>query len=179
MTHLLRSTVVAFCLLLGHGLGLAGAQPLAAPNAVVIGPGLVTSGQPSAQALAGLAQQGFTAVVYLAPSTVPDAVKDEPEILARQGVEFVHIPIPFGVPTAAHVATVSAALQRLQGRKVLVHCQVNMRASVMVFLHRVLHGREDPATAWESVSRVWSPEGAWKRLIQQQLSDNGIAFDPF
>jgi protein tyrosine phosphatase (PTP) superfamily phosphohydrolase (DUF442 family) len=158
--------------------GLA-AQPLAAPNLVVIGPNLVTSGQPSAQALAGLSRHGFQAVVYLAPGSVPDAVEDEPRLVAGQGLEFIHIPIPFGAPTEAHFELLSAALQRLRGRKVLVHCQVNMRASTLVFLHRVIDGKEDPAVAWEAVTRVWSPQGPWKRLVLAQLARHGITFDPF
>ena len=137
-------------------LGAAHANQLDAPNVVVIGPRLTTSGQPGAEALAGLRQLGFEAVVYLAPSTVPDAVEEEPAILARQGIEFVHVPIPFGTPTQAHFETVSEALQRLRGKNVLVHCQVNMRASTLVFLYRVTRLGEDPSTAWQDVTRVLS-----------------------
>src|SRR5262249_10907309 len=77
------------------------APALSAPNVVPIDANLVTSGQPSAKALAALRAEGFDAVVYLAPFTVPDAVKDEPAILAAQGIEFLHVPIPFGEPNDA------------------------------------------------------------------------------
>jgi protein tyrosine phosphatase (PTP) superfamily phosphohydrolase (DUF442 family) len=157
----------------------AASPPFPAPNVVVIGPNLVTSGQPTAQALTDLSRQGFKAVIYLAPSSVSDAVRDEPALVVNQGLEFIHIPIPFGAPTEGHFESVSAALQRLQGQKVLVHCQVNMRASTMVFLHRVIKDKVDPALAWESVTRVWSPEGPWKRLTLAQLARHGIKFDPF
>ena len=113
----------------------AHAFALTAPNVVAISDRLVTAGQPSREALAALSAEAFQAVIYLAPSTVFDAVKDEPEIVARQGIEFVHIPIPFGAPTAAHADALAAALDRLKGKKVLVHCQVNMRASTLVFLY--------------------------------------------
>jgi protein tyrosine phosphatase (PTP) superfamily phosphohydrolase (DUF442 family) len=153
------------------------AQPLAAPNVVVISDRLVTSGQPPAAALAELGAAGFQAVVYLAPSDVSGAVRAEPEILARQGIEFVHIPIPFGSPDASHVAAVSQALLRLQDRKVLVHCEVNMRASSLVFLHRVVTLKEDPAQAYAAVTAVWSPRGPWRRLVEQQLRQAGVKFD--
>ena len=154
-------------------------ESFAAPNVVVIAPELVTSGQPTVQALSGLSRQGFEAVIYLAPSTVSDAIKNEPELITRQGVEFIHIPIPFNAPNEAHFEELSAALQRLQGRKVLVHCQVNMRASTMVFLHRVIKEKVNPAVAWEAVTRVWLPEGPWKRLVLAQLGKHGIKFEPF
>jgi protein tyrosine phosphatase (PTP) superfamily phosphohydrolase (DUF442 family) len=150
-----------------------------APNIVAITPRLVTSGQPSVPALAALGTLGFQAVVYLAPSSVPDAVKNEPEILASQGIEFIHIPIPFNAPEPSHAETVSLALQRLTAKKVLVHCQVNMRASSMVFLHRVLHGKENPALAYEAVAKVWSPSGAWRSLLVHQLAKHKVNFEPY
>jgi len=150
-----------------------------APNVVVIEPNLITSGQPSATALAGLKAEGFEAVIYLAPSSVPDAVKDEPELLSRQGIEFVHVPIPFGAPTEAHFEAVSAELVRLRNKKVLVHCQVNMRASTMVFLHRVVRRKESPSGAYEAVTRVWSPQGPWKDMAQGILRKHGVEFELF
>lgn len=155
------------------------AQSLAAPNVVAITPHLVTSGQPSPQALSTLGHLGFQAVIYLAPSTVPDAVANEPELLAKQGIEFVHIPIPFGAPAEAHALAVSAALTRLQPKKVLVHCQVNMRASTLVFLHRVLRGNESPELAYEAVVKVWSPAGAWRELLLAQLRKHNVNFQPY
>ena len=104
---------------------------------------------------------------------------DEPAILAKQGIAFTHIPVAFGAPTEDHLEALSAALQRLQGRKVLVHCQVNMRASTLVFLYRTIKRQEDPAIAWEAVARVWVPGGAWRGLVVDQLAKHGIKFEPF
>ena len=50
-------------------------------------------------------------------------------------------------------------------RKVLVHCQINMRASSLVFLHRTIALKEDPRVAYEAVTAVWSPRGPWRALI--------------
>ena len=161
------------------GRALAADVQLQAPNVVVIGPQLVTSGQPGAAALRGLGAQGFEAVIYLAPLTVPDAVVEEPEILRRQNIEFIHIPVRFGQPTGADFAAFTQAMDRLRGRKLLVHCQVNLRASSMTFLYRVIAGHEKPDTAYEAVARVWSPEGPWKRLLVAQLRKARIAFEPY
>ena len=157
---------------------LAQSQSSGAPNRVDITPRLVTSGQPSAEALAGLAAQGFDAVIYLAPPTVSDAVREEHQIVARQGLTFVNIPIRFDDPTEEDFAMFAAVLQALGERKVLVHCQVNMRASSMVFLYRTIHLKQDARKAYDSVTRIWVPHGPWKRLIETQLAKHGIAFDP-
>jgi protein tyrosine phosphatase (PTP) superfamily phosphohydrolase (DUF442 family) len=153
------------------------AQQVDIPNFIPITPLLFTSGQPSEEALRTLGARGFQAVVYLAPSDVPNAVRAEPELLSAQGVEFIQIPIPFGAPDDSHVQALFAALKRLQGRKVLVHCEINMRASTLVFLYRAIQLREDPAVAYEAVARVWSPRGPWKRLAVDQLAKNNIKFE--
>lgn len=150
----------------------------APPNAVPITDRLLTSGQPSAAWLSTLKLQGYDAVISLVPLTASDAVPDEPEIIARQGLEFVHIPIPFNQPTAEDFDRFSSAMTRLAPKKVLVHCQINMRASSMVFLYRTIVGKEDPQVAFESVSKVWIPTGVWQKFIENELKANGIAFDP-
>lgn len=157
----------------------ASPHDLDAPNVVAIDPLLVTAGQPTPASLARLGRSGFEAVVYLAPSSAHDAVADEPSILREQGIEFVHVPIPFAKPEEGHVRAVSDALRRLQGKKVLVHCQVNMRASSMVFLYRVLTQGQDASKAYEQVAAVWSPQGPWRTLLQSQLHKHGVAFEPY
>jgi protein tyrosine phosphatase (PTP) superfamily phosphohydrolase (DUF442 family) len=181
----IRIAFFATLLPLATGGAASGLEPaleapnLEAPNVVAVSPVLVTSGQPSAEALAGLGEGGFEAVIYLAPSTVSDAVADEPRILESQGIRFVHIPIPFDAPTEAHVASFSDALSRLADKRVLVHCQINLRASSMVFLYRTIVGNEPPDIAYEAVAEVWSPEGPWRTLIITQLRKHGIDFEPY
>jgi protein tyrosine phosphatase (PTP) superfamily phosphohydrolase (DUF442 family) len=171
--------VVAVVLSLAAGFASAQSTPLHAPNVVEISPSLVTSGQPSASGLAGLAALGFEAVVYLAPPNVMDAVKDEAMIVGRQGLVYVNIPMDFERPTGRDFETFAGVLRGLAGRKVLVHCQVNMRASTMVFLYRTIIAKEDPRIAYDSVIKTWVPEGPWKRLIQEQLRVHKIDFEPF
>lgn len=176
MLHRRQFTLLALGTAIFHKAALS--TTLDAPNPVEISPALITSGQPTPKALSGLGALGVEAVIYLAPNSVPDAVRNEPELVKRQGIEFVHIPIPFNAPKEEHFAAVSEALMRLKEKKVLVHCQVNMRASTMVFLHRVIALNEEPARAYEAVTKVWSPDSAWRSLIVEQLKKNKIAFQP-
>lgn len=157
---------------------LGTAAALTAPNVVPVGESLVTSGQPPASSLATLGAEGFEAVVYLAPSHVPGAVAEEPELLRRQGIEFVHVPIPFDAPSEAHLQAAFAALDRLRSKKTLVHCEVNFRASTVTFLYRVLRLKHDPAEAYAAVSRIWIPRGTWRTFMTEQLARHGIRFEP-
>ncbi len=106
-----------------------------------------------------------------------DAVRDEHLIVARQGLVFINIPIRFDGPTDADFETFAGALKGLGDRKVLVHCQVNLRASSMVFLYRAIVLKEDPKRAYGAVERVWVPEGPWRRLIEDELHKHHIDFE--
>ena len=163
------------------GLGPAWAQgpALDAPNVVVISDQLVTSGQPTAAALAGLKAQGFEAVISLGPRGGPDLVPQEPALVRGQGIEFLALPFPPDGPSEAQYAAVADALRRVQGRRTLVHCQVNWQVSTFVFLYRVIEGKEEPEAAYRAVARVWSPSGPWKQFLLTQLRKHGIAFEPY
>lgn len=151
--------------------------PLRVQNLVPISPLLITSGQPTAPQLKTLGAHGIEAVIYLAPSNVWDSIRDEPAILAAQGIQYLHIPIDFQKPGERDFDAFVKAMQGLQGRKVLVHCQVNMRASTLVFLYRTIVGKEAPGPAYESVQRIWKPEGPWRKLVVDLLRKNGIPFE--
>lgn len=184
MRHMSWSTaLVAATLVVAISTGISpAAEPpapiagIVAPNVVVISPTLVTAGQPTRESLQRLKAEGYAAVISLAPRNTPDAVKDQAEILAAQGIEFVHIPIPWQAPEAKHLQATAAALNRLQGQKVLLHCQMNMRASALAFLYRTVYMKEDPATAWVDVKRLWTPKDQWAGFIDEQLHAGGIAF---
>lgn len=178
-----RSVVVrALCFaisIVASGIACGQSSRLVAPNIVEISPRLVTSGQPSAQGLAGLKALAFDAVIYLAPPTVSDAVRDEQIIVTRQGLTFINIPINFDNPTEVDFEMFASVLAGLGTRKVLVHCQINLRASTMVFLYRVINLKEEPRVAYESVAGVWSPDARWRRLIEEQLRKHKVAFEPY
>ena len=176
MTVLAGGIAAALLALAAPGTG-AGSWPDPPPNLVQATPKIFTSGQPSATSLRGLKAQGFEAVVYLAPPTVSDAVPDEAKIVGGQGLVFVNIPIVFDNPTETDFETFAAVMKALGERKVLVHCQVNLRASSIVFLYRTIVGKEKPEEAWKAVEKIWMPRGPWKRLIEEQLKKHGVAFE--
>ncbi|MEO6079497.1 MAG: protein tyrosine phosphatase family protein [Steroidobacteraceae bacterium] len=167
------------CSIICVGAAEAAAAPqsiagIVAPNVVAISPLLVTAGQPDRASLLRLKSEGYAAVISLSPADARDAVPDEAAIVKSQGLEFIHIPIPWQTPEASHLQATAAALQRLQGRKVLVHCQMNMRASAITFLYRVIHAREEPAVAFGDMKKVWTPTDQWAKFVDEQLRANGV-----
>jgi protein tyrosine phosphatase (PTP) superfamily phosphohydrolase (DUF442 family) len=172
----MSSITTSLALVLALAAATANAE-LSAPNVVQVSPRIVTSGQPSAQELTKLKALGFGAVIYLAPPSVHDAVRDEALIVGRQGLVFVNIPIKFDAPNDADFDAFAAALRGVGERKVLVHCQVNLRASSMVFLYRAIVLKEDPRLAYDAVEKVWVPDGAWRAFIERTLRRHAINFE--
>jgi protein tyrosine phosphatase (PTP) superfamily phosphohydrolase (DUF442 family) len=148
-----------------------------ARNVIEVSENLVTAGQPTAESLAELSKLGFKAVINLAPPTVADAVSNESQIITDQGMAFVNIPVLWSKPTEEDFQSFAETMKRFQGQKVLVHCQANMRASAMTFLYRVIVNKENPAIAYETLLKVWTPKDQWKELINTQLKKAHIAFE--
>jgi protein tyrosine phosphatase (PTP) superfamily phosphohydrolase (DUF442 family) len=178
----LRPCVARFAAALAAAACIAGfarnaaAQDALAVNFVAIDAKLHTAGQPDEAALATLGTRGYDLVVNLAPAGVTPS--KEAEILAANGVRYVNIPVDWRNPTAEDFAAFSRTLAAAgDDDQVLVHCQMNMRASVFTFLHRVTHDRVDPAEAFKAVKAVWTPNEGWTQLAREVLGAHGIAFD--
>jgi protein tyrosine phosphatase (PTP) superfamily phosphohydrolase (DUF442 family) len=137
---------------------------------------LHTAGQPSAATLASLSEQGFGLVVNLAPPSSPGAVPDEGKLIAEDGPTYVNIPVVWQQPTYEDFALFSAVMNGARDRKVLVHCQLNMRASAFTFLYRVIHEGVPPEQALEALRAVWIPRDQWATFTADVLARHDIAF---
>jgi hypothetical protein len=149
-----------------------------APNRVDISPALTTSGQPTARLPRDAEIPGLRGRDLPRAAHVMDAIAEEPKIVGRQGLVFVNIPIDFGKPTAADFEAFTRVMRAFEGRKLFVHCQMNFRASSMVFLHRAITLKEPPGPAWQSVQKAWVPNETWKKYIVDTLRANKLDFEP-
>ena len=95
--------------------------------------------------------------MYLVPPGASDAVAGEADIVRAQGMDFMQLPMRWEPPTDADFDAFAAAMKRLRDGKVLVHCQINLRASTMTFLYRAITLREPVDKAYDNVTAVWSP----------------------
>jgi protein tyrosine phosphatase (PTP) superfamily phosphohydrolase (DUF442 family) len=138
---------------------------------------LHTAGQPDAATLSTLAEQGFELVVNLAPPNNQGAVADEGKLVAEDGPTYVNIPVNWQKPTYEDFELFSAVMNGARDRKVLVHCQLNMRASAFTFLYRVIHEQTPPEQAMEALRAVWIPRDQWATFTADVLKRNNIAFE--
>jgi protein tyrosine phosphatase (PTP) superfamily phosphohydrolase (DUF442 family) len=160
----------------------AGGQPAGSAggigaNYVAATDRLHTAGQPDAATLSTLAEQGFELVVNLAPPNNQGAVADEGKLVAEDGPTYVNIPVNWQKPTYEDFELFSAVMNGARDRKVLVHCQLNMRASAFTFLYRVIHEQTPPEQAMEALRAVWIPRDQWATFTADVLKRNNIAFE--
>jgi protein tyrosine phosphatase (PTP) superfamily phosphohydrolase (DUF442 family) len=135
---------------------------------------LESSGQPTSRQLAGLVKDNFGMVINLAPPPSEGSIQDEGGIVAGNGLVYVNIPVDWDKPALEDFHFFAKTLAAASGQRVLVHCQINMRASTFTFLYRVVHDRVDPQAAWEKVTQVWVPHDQWRDFVTLVLEDAGI-----
>jgi uncharacterized protein (TIGR01244 family) len=150
--------------------------PSMGANYVVATEHLHTAGQPTAAALATLAEQGFELVVNLAPPGNQGAVAEEGKLVAEDGPTYVNIPVSWQQPTYEDFALFSAVMNAARDRKTLVHCQLNMRASAFTFLYRVVHEGVAPEEAMKALRAVWIPRDQWATFTADVLKRHDISF---
>jgi uncharacterized protein (TIGR01244 family) len=113
------------------------------------GPDLATSGQPSEDQLAEIAAAGYRRVINLALHDDPRySLQDEAASVRALGMDYVHIPVQFGAPTADDLAAFFAAMDRARGERTWVHCAANLRVTAFLGLYWRL--REGWPDVWSS-----------------------------
>lgn len=70
-----------------------------------------TSGRIAAADIARLAAIGVRHAINLALADSPGALADEAALIAKAGLLYSHVPVPFGAPDDAHYAAFHAALE--------------------------------------------------------------------
>jgi protein tyrosine phosphatase (PTP) superfamily phosphohydrolase (DUF442 family) len=143
------------------------------PNFLAVSDQLGTAGQPAPEQFATIRDAGYEAVVNLAMPNSTDALPNEAELVREQGLEYVHIPVVWEAPTLADLARFLAVMDRYQGRKVLVHCAMNMRVSCFVLLFRVLRQGVPLEEATEMMHRIWQPDEVWQAFVERALAHYG------
>jgi uncharacterized protein (TIGR01244 family) len=117
-----------------------------------------TSGKIEEKDVARLAAIGVKHVINLALDNHPDALADEAAVLARHGLSYTHIPVPFDAPNEAHFEAFRSALQEARDGPVHVHCIMNFRVSAFFYrLNRDHRGMPEPQ-ARALMEEQWAPD---------------------
>ena len=131
-----------------------------------------SAGQPSREQFQVLKDQGFERIVYIAFTNNRNAVPDEDLVVKGLDMEYMQIPVDFSNPLPSEFYAFADSMQRNQGQKTLLHCQVNARATAFSFLYRVIYQDVPVAQAKEDMNSVWQPNEVWRDFIFEVLAQN-------
>ena len=134
-------------------------------NYVKVSESIATSDQPARGDFPEIANAGYSAVVNLATGTSPDAIPDEGEVAAGEGMAYYHIPVVWTAPEISNLDRFFSVMDSLGGEKVWVHCVLNMRASAFVYLYRLINLGVPEEEARGPMDEVWEPDEIWRGFI--------------
>jgi protein tyrosine phosphatase (PTP) superfamily phosphohydrolase (DUF442 family) len=135
-----------------------------------------TAGQPTVEQFADIGAAGYETVIYLGTPDSETALPNEGELVTKQGMRYVHIPVVWTAPKKSDFELFVAIMNAHPNRKVLTHCVVNMRASAFMFLYRILYQGVDPSEAKRLMQEIWDPNAVWEQFIDEVLQEQGVDY---
>lgn len=131
---------------------------------------LFTGGMPTEEQLKGLQSADVDVVINLAKDDSPNALMNEREILQDFGIPYVQIPVEWENPKLSDLEKFFDTMEKYKSRKLFVHCVLNMRVSVFIYLYRVIKDQIPAEIAILDVRRIWDPNQIWQTFIELALN---------
>lgn len=169
MTMRVRAYVWIFWLTLTVTSGSVAAQAdlLGLVNVNEYSAQMASSGQPTRDQIADIKASGVQLVVNLFPPGLPGTLKDEAELVNAAGMQYALIPVDWDKPSLDMLGQFFDLMDKNKGKKILVHCWLNSRASAFVYLHRTLIQNEPEKAEFARLVALWDYskgyELAWVR----------------
>jgi protein tyrosine phosphatase (PTP) superfamily phosphohydrolase (DUF442 family) len=127
------------------------------PNFQRVDADTITGGQPSEDDLRAVAAEGYEVVINLATLDPRYSLPDEGGLAQSLGLAYHHLPVEWRHPHPQDYAAFAALMAQLPGRRVLVHCAANYRATAFYSLYalQALGWTAEQAAAFRA--NIWLP----------------------
>jgi protein tyrosine phosphatase (PTP) superfamily phosphohydrolase (DUF442 family) len=136
-------------------------------NFLKINDNIYTAGQPEESEFPQLESLNIKTVINLALPTTEGAIKNEAEIVTLMGITYIQIPVEFKGPQLSELKKFYKAMELCLNEPVFIHCMLNMRVSVFMYLYRINILRESLNDAWNDVLKIWVPDQIWTLFIKE------------
>ena len=130
-----------------------------------------TAGQPTAEQFDAVEAAGYEVVINLALPTSTNALPDEAAVVTSRGMTYVHIPVKFDAPSVDDARRFFEAMDAAAGKKVFVHCAMNMRVSAFMYLYRTVRENLPSEQALHDLHRVWTPNPTWQQFLDTAAAE--------
>ena len=145
-------------------------------NFIAVTDRLGTAGQPTAEQFADIKSAGYHTVINLATPDSKNALENEGDLVTREGMRYIHIPVVWTAPQKNDFDLYASILNAHQHAPVFTHCVVNMRVSAFTFLYRIIHRGTDPSEARKTMQQIWDPHGVWEEFVDEMLTEHGVDY---
>ncbi len=137
-------------------------------NYVPISEKLHTCGQITGDALDVLKEEGVKAIISVNAEDF-GAIESLKRQARGQGISFVNVPVSWDEPTIESLEDFFEAMDKYKEVEILVHCQLNWRASAFVYLYRTIRLKEPKKEASKALKKIWNPEKyeAWDAFFEK------------
>ena len=136
---------------------------------------IASAGQLHDEHIPFIEKEDYSLVVYLAFDSSEDKSRLGIDKLIREtGAKYIQLPVNWFQPTPEDYNRFEGAVTANNERNVLVHCQMNFRASAFSFLYRVIESDVDFEKAKEDMFSVWTPDATWTNFINEVLMSRGL-----
>lgn len=137
-------------------------------NYVPISEKLHTCGQITGESLDVLKKEGVEAIISVNAEEF-GAIESLKRQAQGQGISFVNVPVSWENPTIESLENFFEAMDKYKEVELLVHCQLNWRASAFVYLYRTIRLKESKKEAAKALKKIWNPEKyeAWDAFFKR------------
>ncbi len=137
---------------------------------------VATAGQPTTEQFNAIKEADFDVVINLSTPDSPDAIENEAAIVEEMGMDYVHIPVDFKAPALSDLKRFFARMDIYKDNHVFIHCALNWRVSVFLFLYRTIRCDYPVAEAINDLHAVWQPDATWQSFIDSVLAHYHIDY---
>lgn len=138
-------------------------------NFLKLSDSIATAGQPTTEQFEAISQSGYQVVINLALPESSNALPNEKQIVEKQGMQYVHIPVVWENPHIENITEFFNVMEANADKKVFVHCAANMRVSAFMYLYRRLHESVGEEDAKKDLHRIWVPNENWNKFIEEVI----------
>ena len=134
---------------------------------------LHTSAQPEIDQFSIIKNNNIETIINLAKTDSPGAIENEGEIVGKNSMEYIHIPVDFENPTTTELESFFNIMEKFSNKNVLVHCAYNWRVSCFIYLYRVVKINIPKDIAEKDMLNVWQPNKTWRIFINNNIKKMG------
>ncbi|MCL1094016.1 protein tyrosine phosphatase family protein [Shewanella kaireitica] len=134
---------------------------------------IITAGLPTESQFPLLQQAGVELVINLIPVGNPSGHDDEADFVANTGMQYQQIDVDWQQPTLENVEQFFAIMDANKGKRILIHCAANYRASAFYYLYELKQGHADTddfkqrtMQPWGKLSESLAEYPQWNTLIE-------------